>query len=223
MEEALEQNTGVQREPLRRPVRSYGRQKEVYHRIKIWMAYCLIVFAIMIDLAELATTYIGVVVIGGILSNLIAIFATTVFWIWFLILGVPYSANTKRFGVVVVTHVAEYIPVADAIPFWFMWTIGMATTIGMVRMEDKGEKPTIIGGILEILSTTSPSPVTFVLGIPRRIQRRLGVGQADWVKQQKKEEQNPSPVNTNLKQMKSPQSARPTKNNTNVLDLKKVA
>ncbi len=163
MDEAIEQNAGIQREPLIRPVRKYPREKEVKHRIKIWMAYCLIVFAVMIDFAELGTTYIGVVVIGGILSNLIAAFATTVFWIWFLILGVPYSANTKRFGVMVVTHVAEYVPVADALPFWFMWTIGMAVTIGMVRMEDKGEKPTILGGILEILSITAPSPGISIL------------------------------------------------------------
>src|SRR3989338_7590742 len=75
---------------------------------------------------------------------------------------------------------------------WFLWTLGMVTIVGMVRMEDKGEKPSIIGGFLEgfaLAETLNPVALPIAIGTTglnrarRFVKRKAGVGQANWVKQ----------------------------------------
>lgn len=113
--------------------------EEKKERIKVWMAAALIIFAVCVDLAELAVTWLGLVVIGGVLSSVISVLAGFVFWIWFLLLGVPVLSSPKHFAVRSVTFVGEIMPFFDAIPLVsFLWTIGTITTVLMIRSEDKG-------------------------------------------------------------------------------------
>lgn len=112
--------------------------EEKRERIKVWMAAALIIFAVCVDLAELVVTWLGLVVVGGILSSIISLVAGFIFWIWFLILGVPAFSNPKQFVVRLATFVGELIPFFDAIPVAsFLWTIGTIITVMMIRSEDK--------------------------------------------------------------------------------------
>lgn len=105
----------------------------------MWMAVALVVFAICVDLAEVAITWLGFVVVGGILSSVLSTIAGFVFWVWFLILGVPALSNPKQFAVRAITFVGELIPFFDAIPLLsFLWTIGTIVVVVMIRSEDKG-------------------------------------------------------------------------------------
>lgn len=141
-------------------------------RIKDWMGRGLVITALCIDLAEFGITWIGILVVGSVLSELLSIMAWVLFWIWFLVLGVSMSANTKRFAVSIITVIVEIIPGFDAIPLLsYAWTVGMITTVGMVRMEDRGEEPTILGGILEFFTYGSFFTPTFVV---RRAQNLVG-------------------------------------------------
>lgn len=122
----------------------YQRKEENPERISKWTALFLIITAFFVDLVELFITYIGVVVIGGILSIIVSFGATALFGIWFAILGVNQSGNTKNTSMLskkmltqIGTVMAENIPFLDAIPLAFFWTIGMILTIWMVRSEDK--------------------------------------------------------------------------------------
>jgi len=217
--------------PLRRPVRAIPQQQEKRKmRIKIWMGWALIISAIIVDLIELLGGYISFEIIGTFAGWL----ASFVFWIWFLILGVPYSSNTKRFVMAIIMNVIEIIPGLDAIPFLFMWTLGMVIIVGMVRMEDKGEKPSIFGGFFEgfaVAETLNPivAPIavaTMAAGKTRRfIKRKAGVGEADWVKEQEEENKqvirNPERIKEIMNKY-NPQTKQSEKSsNKNVLDLKK--
>lgn len=126
--------------PLVRPIKVVQQaQEEKKERIKIWMGAALVLFALCVDLSELAITWLGLVLIGGILSIIISILAGFIFWIWFMFLGIPAFSSPKHFAVRAVTFVGEIIPFLDAIPFLsFLWTIGTIITVLMIRAEDKG-------------------------------------------------------------------------------------
>jgi len=154
------------------------------YRIKLWMAWALIISALLVDLAELAITYIGIVAVGGLLSLLISFTATAVFGIWFSILRVNESSkNIRGIGesgqkllTMIIGVLGENIPAADAIPFWFLWTLGMMIIIGMTRMEDRGEKPSVLGGLSESFSFASPA--AFIGNKARQlVKRKLHIGQ----------------------------------------------
>ncbi|OHA94131.1 MAG: hypothetical protein A3E02_02005 [Candidatus Zambryskibacteria bacterium RIFCSPHIGHO2_12_FULL_38_34] len=125
---------------LKRPVRQVAQQQEEKkERIKLWMGGALIIFALCVDLTELVITWLGFVAVGGILSSIVSVVAGFIFWIWFMLLGVPAFSNPKQFAVRAVTFVGEIIPLFDAIPFLsFLWTIGTIAAVLMVRSEDKG-------------------------------------------------------------------------------------
>lgn len=128
------------RQVVRREVRRIPQpQEEKPERIKMWMAVCLVLFAIATDLTEFIITWLGLVKIGGLLSTIVSAVAGFILWIWWLILGVPAISNPKQFIVRFSTFVIEIIPFLDAIPFisW-AWTIGTIVTIVMTRSEDKG-------------------------------------------------------------------------------------
>lgn len=117
----------------------------------------LIIMAICVDLAELAITWIGAIVIGAILSELLSIVAATAFWIIFQILGVSMSSNTKRFTISLTAFLIEIIPAFDAIPILsWAWTAGMIFTVVLTRMEDRGENFSVSGFLNETISFTSP-------------------------------------------------------------------
>lgn len=128
------------RQVVRREVRRIPQpQEEKPERIKMWMAVCLFLFAVFIDLAELLITWLGLVAVGGLLSTIVSSTGGFIFWIWYLILRVPAMSNPKQFIVRLSTFAIEIIPFLDAIPFisW-AWTIGTIVTIVMTRSEDKG-------------------------------------------------------------------------------------
>lgn len=138
---------------------------ETHYRVKLWMAWFLIATAILIDLAEFGIFYLGLGVFGTILGWIISVYASVLFWIWFLTLGVTYSSNTKRFATSILTYVGELFPGADALPFWFLWTIGMIIIINLTRMEDRGEEPTIFGALKRIVAWGSVASGVGILGV----------------------------------------------------------
>lgn len=125
---------------LRRPVRSYSNDEpESRERIKDWMAVALVAFAFFVDLSEFVITWIGFIKIGGIVSSVVSVVAGFVFWLWFLMLGVPAVSNVKQFAVRGVTFALEIFPFLDAIPLLsWAWTMGTIATIIITRSEDKG-------------------------------------------------------------------------------------
>ncbi len=143
-------------------------QQEAEPRIKIWVVWMLVVSALLVDILEMAITWLGAGIIGGFLSLLLSISATVAFGIIFAMLGVNNSGNTKKLGseaagygrklllqMGVVT--VENIPGLDLVPILaWAWTIGMVLTIAMVRLEDRGEKATLLGAVGEISSFGSP-------------------------------------------------------------------
>jgi len=213
------------RQPLRREVRPIPQEPEKRKmRIKMWMGWMLIIAAIIFDVVELLGGYISAEIIAAI----VGIIGSFVFWVWFLILGVPYSSNTKKFGVSIVMNIAEVIPGFDAIPFWFFWTLGMVIIVGMVRMEDKGEKPSIIGGFFEgfaVAETLNPvglpiAVATMGLNRARRFaKKKAGVGQADWVKQQNEELKNPDRIEEIREKYNSKKTSPQVNAGNNILEM----
>lgn len=135
---------------------------EQKQRVKLWMGWCLIITALVVDVAELGLSYTGV---GIFFAFILSIGAGFVFWLWFLVLGVTYSSNTKTFATSIVTYLAELIPGLDIVPFWFAWTVGMLLIVTLTRMEDRGEEPTILGALGRIF-TWAGGPVTIAIRYP---------------------------------------------------------
>jgi len=137
---------------------------EQKQRIKLWMAWFLVLAAVLVDLAEMGITWGGLIFLGGIASNVVAFGAAALFTQWLLMLGVKMSGNTKQFMLSIVVLIAELIPGFDAIPIisWG-WSFGMILTIMMTRMEDRGQKVTILGALGRITSWASIPTGTGIL------------------------------------------------------------
>lgn len=130
------------RPALRRPVRQYAQEiEEPQERISKIMGGALIVAALSIDLFEMLLEWLGIGVFG--LSTLLSICASVGFWIWFKMLSVEFSTSPKKFGTMLTTSILEVVPGLDALG-GFIWTIGIAATVYMIRKEDKG------GGIIPL-------------------------------------------------------------------------
>lgn len=126
---------------LRRPIRSYSDnlEEEKRERIKDWMAVALVTFAFCVDLSEFVITWLGFVKIGGILTMVVSAIAQFIFWLWYLLLGVPAISNPKQFATRLGTFLVEIIPFFDALPLLsWGWTFGTIATIIITRSEDKG-------------------------------------------------------------------------------------
>jgi hypothetical protein len=128
MDETYPQN----KRPLVRPVRTIQQQEEKKERIKVWMATCLVIVALFVDLIQVLLTS---VVIGVVLSPIISIAANFLFWIWFKLLDVSFVGNPKNFATFGGAASLEEIPGVDVLP-WF--TIGIILLIIFTRAEDKG-------------------------------------------------------------------------------------
>lgn len=137
MDETYEQN---QRPALIRPIRAIPQDPEKKkERIKAWVGVVLVLFALGVDISELVITWLGLVVVGGVLSTIVSLIAGFVFWICFMLLGIPSFSNPKQLAVKAGTFIGELIPFLDAIPFLsFLWTIGTIVIVLMVRAEDRG-------------------------------------------------------------------------------------
>lgn len=106
--------------------------QEHRQRIKWWMAGCLVCTAILVDIIQALLTLVA---IGVVLSPIITVGATFLFWIWYMMLGVSFMTNPKRLATFAAESLGELIPAADALP---LWTIGTIMTIIITRSEDKG-------------------------------------------------------------------------------------
>lgn len=170
MDEATPQNQNV-RAPLRRPVRPIPEQKEeVNYRIKMWMGLLMVALAISVDLAELAITWTGVVVIGGILSSLLSIVVSFIFWLWLLLLGVSSFTNPKRFAVLLITCLGEIIPFLDAVPILsWLWTFGIIATVYLTRKEDEGGAVGALAGATMTLLERRYTNYKEILNDPQKI------------------------------------------------------
>lgn len=165
-------------------------QTEIEHkqRIKWWMGWALILTALCVDLLELLLVDTGLDLIAfGSFGTILSIGASFGFWVWFLNLGVTYSSNTKRYVATLITNIGEIIPGLDILQIWFLWTIGMWIIVGMVRMEDKGKEPSIIGAFWEMFSIGSPIGfvVTKTVGGVGSVARKITGGNT-----------NKKPINT---------------------------
>lgn len=135
----------------RPPARLPTVDTETHYRIKLWMAWFLVMTAFLLDVFELIFTYFSF----GAGSFILGIAGSALFGIWFLTLGVSYTSNTKMFFTSLLMNVGEILPLADAQPWWFLWTIGMILIINLTRMEDRDEEPTILGAIKRIFAWAS--------------------------------------------------------------------
>ncbi len=163
---------------------------EPHYRVSIWMAWFLVMSAIVVDVLELLLSYTGV---GIFVATVEAFAAGFIFWLWFKVLGVNYTSNTKSFATSIATYVAELIPGLDLVPFWFAWTVGMMLIITLSRMEDRGEEPTIIGALGRIL-TFAGGPITMLTKLPLEVYRdrkRVAWRQSEMEKERLELLQNP--------------------------------
>ncbi len=134
---------------------------ETHYRVKLWMAWFLVMAAFLLDIFELIFTYFSL----GAGSFVLGIAGSALFGIWFLTLGVSYTSNTKMFVTSLLMNVGEIIPLADAQPWWFLWTFGMIIIINLTRMEDRGEEPTIFGALKRIVAWGSVASGVGILGV----------------------------------------------------------
>lgn len=110
-------------------------------RISKIVGMAMIIVALCVDLFEMLLEWMGIGIMG--FSTLISTCASLGFWIWFKMYGVSFGTSPRKFGTYLSTSVLEVIPGLDAIG-GFIWTVGIAATVYMVRMEDKG------GGIISM-------------------------------------------------------------------------
>ncbi|HEY4515963.1 MAG TPA: hypothetical protein VJH67_02120 [Candidatus Paceibacterota bacterium] len=116
----VRQNTEEQEEP------------EKKQRIKLWMGACLIAAAGSIDLIQALLTLVA---IGIVISPIISVGATFLFWLWLTILGVPFGTSPKRLAIMATQAVAELFPAIDALP---ILTTGTILLVLITRSEDRG-------------------------------------------------------------------------------------
>lgn len=126
MDEINSQN----KRPLVRPVRTIQQQGKKRERIKMWMGICMIIVALCVDGVQTVLTLLG---IGLVLGPIISVIAYFAFWIWFLILGVSFTKNPKKLGVMGGAAIIEFF-----LSFLPAFTLGIATVVFMTIAEDKG-------------------------------------------------------------------------------------
>ena len=206
-------------------VQTLKETTEVKHRerIKWWVGWMLITSALVLDIIELLLTDL---LITAWVPIILSAAASAVYWIFFHVLEVPYTSNTKRYAVALITNIGEFLPF-DVAQIWFLWTVGMIIIVGMVRMEDKGEEPGIIGGFMEGIGLFTQNPVAAitmpVLSVvsyganrARRTYKQRSGGEANWVKEKKIDQQLKNEMIT-----KPGRVGEMRETSQNILDLKK--
>ncbi len=119
--------------------------EEKKERIKLWMGIAMVIVALFVDVIEMFLEWIG---IGFIFSPIISICASFVFWIWLKICSVSFLGSPKKLFTQTTTSFLEIIPGLDAIG-GFIWTVGIAIQVGIVRTEDKGGLLGKVGGVAD--------------------------------------------------------------------------
>ena len=115
-------------------------------RVKNWMAACIVMFALCVDLFEMLLTWLG---IGVFITPIMVPCVTLIFWIWYKFLDIPFVSSPKKFANLTITSLFELVPGLDAIPLIsFGWTISAIIMVITVRAEDKG-------GVLGQISNTA--------------------------------------------------------------------
>lgn len=136
-------------------------EAEIKYRVTYLSGAVLVGIALISDILELLGTYFGFVVLGVAAS----IFGAIVLGIAFEILGIDYTSNTRLFFTGFTTFAGELIPGLDAFPAFFLWTAGVILICTLVRMEDRGQKPTIIGAFGRI-ATVATGPLGLITRYP---------------------------------------------------------
>jgi hypothetical protein len=103
-------------------------------RIKTWMGAAMIIVALVVDVSELGLEWLGIGVVANVVTTPVFAF---IFWLWFLMLGIPFMASPKRFFTFFAECMFELIPGLDAVGGFF-WTAGTILLIIFVRAEDSG-------------------------------------------------------------------------------------
>ena len=104
--------------------------EEKKERIKTWMAACMIIVALCIDLAQAILTAVG---IGLILGPIMSVVSYFTYWIWFLMLKVSFTKSPKKLATTGISALIEVF-----LSFLPAFTLGVATVIIMTKAEDKG-------------------------------------------------------------------------------------
>ena len=104
-------------------------------RIGIVSKIGLYASALVFDLVQILLDFIAV---GAILGTIITAFAWIMYFIWFKILGVPFTigsgSNSSRRSIAFFAGgIGEMIPLINALP---MWTISIAIIISATNKED---------------------------------------------------------------------------------------
>lgn len=109
-----------------------GDDQEHRHRIKLWMAFAMVITALSIDGFN---ALLNLVVIGEILSSIISPAATFGFIIWFWLQGVTFIKSPKKLAAMGGQALIGLIPIINTLP---ELTLGVLVTIILTRSEDKG-------------------------------------------------------------------------------------
>jgi len=96
------------------------------------MAVIMIATAVSIDLFNALLNFL---VIGEIVSTVISIVATTLFTIWFWLLGISFVKSPKKLAAMAGQAIIGLIPIINTLP---ELTAGVAITILLTWGEDKG-------------------------------------------------------------------------------------
>ena len=118
---------------LRRPVRTITEANISEEKIRIayWMGVSMLVVAVSIDAFN---ALLNVLVIGEFLSSIISVAATTLFVIWFWMLGVSFVKSPKKLAAMGGQALIGLIPVINTLP---ELTAGVAITLFLTWGEDK--------------------------------------------------------------------------------------
>jgi hypothetical protein len=109
-----------------------GEDQEHKQRIKVWMAFAMVITALSFDGFN---ALLNLVVIGEILSSIISPVATFGFIIWFWLQGVTFIKSPKKLAAMGGQALIGLIPIINTLP---ELTLGVLVTIILTRSEDKG-------------------------------------------------------------------------------------
>ena len=143
-------------------------ESAIRYRITYISGIVLVLIALVTDILELLGTYFSFVILGVVAS----VFGAVVIGTVFKILEVDYTSNTRVFISSFIMFAGELIPGLDAFPAYFLWTAGVIVICTLVRMEDRGQKPTLVGALGRI-ATFATGPLGIITRYP--IQKRKDV------------------------------------------------
>lgn len=109
-------------------------KEPVKYRISLTMATLMVLFVLIVDIAEFILEWFAIGIITNIITTPIVL---AILFFWFYLLGVSLISNWKLLIGITGTPVLEAVPFLDAIGGVF-WTLGTIYLIIMIRAEDSG-------------------------------------------------------------------------------------